>query len=239
MILAGLVAGGSGTRMNSAVPKQFLQIGGEPILLRTIRTFCRVTEIDGILIGVPKDRLHETENMLLLLSESERFGKQIVICAGGESRADTLKNLMTEAEDVFGAGQSDLFLTHDAVRPFISEKVIRANIEAMKTSRACTTAVPANDTVLISMDGESVYTVPKRKTMFLAQTPQTVRFGEFREILFHMSAEELAETTDLCGIYAKKGIPVTIVPGEYENIKITTPTDMAVGEAILSKTMND
>ncbi len=235
MILAGLVAGGSGTRMQSAVPKQYLKIGGETILLRTVRTFCQVKAIDGILIGVPEDWLTETENMIGLLSESERFGKQIVVCAGGSSRIDTLRKLMKEAERVFQVGEEDIFLTHDAVRPFVTREIIEANIEAMAQARACSTAVPANDTVLVSMEGKRVYTVPKRSTMYLAQTPQTVRFGEFGSILSGMSDAELSETTDICGIYAKKGLSVDLVAGSVENIKITNPSDIAVGEAILQQ----
>ena len=233
MILAGLVAGGSGTRMHSNVPKQFMEIGGEPILVRTVRSFCQVDAIDGILIGVPKDRIDETENLLKHYPEIETYGKRIVVCAGGDSRTETLRKLMTEAESSFHAEAEDILLTHDAVRPFVTTAIIEANIEAMKQARACSTAIPASDTVLISMDGDSVYTVPKRSTMFMAQTPQTVRFGDFRDILDSLSEAELAETTDMCGIYAKKGIQVTMVPGSNENIKITNPSDIAVGEAIL------
>lgn len=233
MIVAGLVAGGSGTRMKSTIPKQFLPLGGEPILYRTLRTFCLTEEVDAVLVGVPAEWIERTEELAKELREKERISKPVLVCSGGKSRLDTLVRLKETAESRLHAGKDDIFLTHDAVRPFVTEEMIRANIIAMDTAAACSTVIPATDTVLISMDGEQVYSVPKRSTMFLAQTPQTVRFGEFGQILESLSDAERAVTTDVCGIYRLRGIPVAMVPGSPENIKITGPLDLSVGETII------
>lgn len=234
MILAGIVAGGTGTRMQSALPKQFLPLAGEPILLHTLRTFLSVSEIDGIVVGVPADWVNYTKE-LLAAHEELKGEKRLYVCVGGSNRNETLACLMACGEAQFGIGDGDIFVTHDAVRPFVTEEMIRDSIRALSGVRACSAAIPATDTILCAMDGTHVSEVPRRDSLYQVQTPQTVYFGEFRSILASLSKEELGAFTDICSIYRGKGLPVSIIPGSGENIKITGPTDLMIGEAILRR----
>ena len=234
MILAGLVAGGTGTRMKQNMPKQFLSVGGEPIIVRTLRVFLNSEQVDGILIGVPADYVTYTEELVKGLLPEEKSAKRVIVTTGGNSRNETLKCLMEAAVSEFGATDSDIFVTHDAVRPFVTEQMIAANVTAMEQAPAASTAIPACDTILLSMEGRTVDSVPKRSMAYQAQTPQTARFGIFRSILEGLPLEESA-ATDLCGLCERKGIKAVLVPGDASNIKITGPLDLALAEAILKE----
>ncbi|MBO4280621.1 MAG: 2-C-methyl-D-erythritol 4-phosphate cytidylyltransferase [Lachnospiraceae bacterium] len=235
MILGALVAGGTGTRMKQNMPKQFLTIGGEPILVRTLRVFLRAEQVDGILIGVPSDWISHTEELVCSALKSEGSSKRVVVTAGGSSRNETLRCLTEAAEREFGATDSDIFLTHDAVRPFVTPKMIAANVTAMENAQAASTAIPACDTILLSMEGRTVDSVPKRSMAYQAQTPQTARLGIFRSILEGLSESDQSAATDLCGLCERKGIKAVLVPGDASNIKITGPLDLALAEAILKE----
>ena len=235
MILAGLVAGGTGTRMKQNMPKQFLTVGGEPILVRTLRVFLNSEQVDGILIGVPADYVTYTEELVNGCIASENSAKRVVVTAGGNSRNETLRCLMEASVCEFGATDSDIFLTHDAVRPFVTPEMIAANVTAMEKAQAASTAISACDTILLSMEGRTVDSVPKRSMAYQAQTPQTARFGIFRSILAGLSEGEQSAATDLCGLCERKGIKAVLVPGDASNIKITGPLDLALAEAILKE----
>ena len=234
MILAGLVAGGTGTRMKQNMPKQFLTVGGEPILVRTLRVFLNSEQVDGILIGVPSDYVTYTEELVQGLLCEEKSAKRVIVTAGGNSRNETLKCLTEAAVSEFGATDSDIFVTHDAVRPFVTQQMIAANVTAMEQAPAASTAIPACDTILLSMEGRTVDSVPKRSMAYQAQTPQTARFGIFRTILEGLPSGESA-ATDLCGLCERKGIKAVLVPGDASNNKITGPLDLALAEAILKE----
>ena len=235
MILAGLVAGGTGTRMKQNMPKQFLTVGGETILARTLRVFLGSGQTDGILIGVPEAWKDYTEELVSGVLRDTKSTKRVVVCTGGSSRNETLMRLLAAAESEFGASDDDIFLTHDAVRPFVTDAMITANVTAMETAKAATTAIPSTDTILLSMDGSTVDSVPKRAMAYQAQTPQTARFSVFRRILSELPEGERESVTDLCGLCERKGIKAVLVPGSAENIKITGPLDLPLAEAILAQ----
>ncbi len=232
MVWAAIVAGGSGTRMKSAVPKQFLTIAGETVISRTLRVFMSCTEIDGIVIGVPEAYMEETKRIVEELPKGSFAGK-IAVCKGGANRNETLYGMIRAAYETLGAQKDDIFVTHDAVRPFVSEKMILNSISSMDHARISSVAIPATDTLLHSADGNLTDDVPDRSRFYQAQTPQTVRIGELEDILGPMTAEERGVSTDLCGLYAKKGIQAVILPGSAQNIKITGPTDLVIAEALI------
>lgn len=233
MVIAAIVAGGSGTRMKSAVPKQFLKLGGETILGRTLSVFLASPEIEKILIGAPSEYLKETGQIVSEQCERLHTKKPVIVTAGGENRNETLRNLCEAAFSNFGAVPEDIFVTHDAVRPFVTEQMIFESVRSMETARVSTVAIPTTDTLLYC-DGQSEVTkVPDRSRYFRAQTPQTARLGDLRDVLASMTFEERSASTDLCGLFAGKGIRSMIIPGSEKNIKITGPNDLRVAEALL------
>ena len=176
MIFAGIVAGGCGSRVKSAViPKQFIEIGGVPVIVRTVRAFLAVEEIDIVYVGIKPD-WHEYTNELF-----ERFGidkERVKVIDGGADRNGTVMNIAEAIVAEHGENEGDIILTHDAVRPFVTEKIIKDNIEAMAKHSACGTYMPAADTIIRS-DGEKVRETLNRSELYQAQTPQTFRLGPF------------------------------------------------------------
>ena len=234
MVLAAIVAGGTGTRMKSAIPKQFLTIGGETILGRSIDVFLASPEIDGVLIGAPSEYLKETERIARERRERAHSDKPVIVTAGGANRNETLKNLCEAAFERLGAAAEDIFVTHDAVRPFVTLRMIAESVRSMETAAVSTVAIPTTDTLLLSTDHRNVEEVPDRSRFYRAQTPQTTRLGSLRDLLNSMTGEERSISTDLCGLYASKGIRAVIIPGSEKNIKITGPDDLKTAEALLN-----
>lgn len=229
MIFAGIVAGGTGSRMGAtALPKQFLPLCGKPVIVHTIEAFLRHPQIDHVIVGVNPDWYEYMQQ----LSE-DYCGGAVCVTRGGTDRNGTVENIIRCAQEELSAQNEDILLTHDAVRPFVSERMIEESICAMEQYAICTVAVPATDTMIMSADGMTADAFPLRREIYNVQTPQTFRMGEFLEILSGMTDDERTNATDVCRLYFEKGRQVHIVEGAASNIKITYPSDLVMAEAIL------
>lgn len=228
MAIAGIVAGGTGSRMGSALPKQFLPLCGIPVIVRTIRKFIESKETDAVIVGVNPDWYEHMQSLV-----SEYFPSGVYVTKGGADRNGTIVNIIRYASDELGFGKDEIILTHDAVRPFVTEKMIKDSIEAMSHCEICTAAVGATDTMLISADGISASEFPLRSTMYRVQTPQTFRMGEFISLLKAVPDEQRHEITDACGLYHRNGRKVYIIEGSETNIKLTFPADFEAAKAFL------
>lgn len=224
MIVAGIVAGGTGSRMGMGMPKQFLDMGGMPILMHTVEVFVSHEQVDCVVIGAHADWVEYTQSLIRKHCGEQLWNKITVVC-GGAQRNDTLLAILQGARDHFGAGDDAIVLSHDAVRPFVSKEIISAHVEAMKQNRVVTTTIPAIDTILLSEDGLFVSEVPNRNKLFHAQTPQSFRLKDFEEVYQQLSEQERELATDVSGIYLQQGIPVYMVKGSSGNRKITVPED--------------
>ena len=225
MIIAAIVAGGTGSRMGGKIPKQFLRLGSRTVLSLTCESFLKVPEVELVAVGVHPDWVDFAKEELAV------FGERVLVTEGSGDRSGTLLNILLAAERA-GADEDTVVLSHDAVRAFTDESIIRSHILALMEDRVTTTAIPAVDTVLVSGDGSYIGEVPDRSTLFQAQTPQAFRLGEYKEILGTLTAEERSTVTDVCGVYLKRNIPVRIIPGNAENFKLTTPFDFLSAEAL-------
>lgn len=224
MIVAGIVAGGTGSRMGMGMPKQFLDMGGMPILMHTVKAFASHEQVDCVVIGAHVDWVEHTQTLIRKYCREELWCK-IAVVPGGAQRNDTLLAILQGAREHFGAGEDAVILSHDAVRPFVTKEIISAHVEAMARHRVVTTTIPAVDTMLLSADGLFVTEVPNRSMMFHAQTPQSFRMKDFEELYMLLDESEKERATDVCGIYLQQGIPVYMVKGESANRKITLPED--------------
>ena len=232
MIYAAILAGGIGSRMeNGKTPKQFMEICGKPLLIRTIEPFLRCSEIDHIVIAATKGWLDYTED---LLEKYFRGEERLSVTVGGKDRLGSLMNACAALSARYAVAKEDLLLTHDGARPFVTEVIIRRNITLMERYDCVTTAVPAIDTILCSDDGETVKAIPPRQTMFSVQTPQTFRLTELVSAVESLGEEEKASLTDGAKIYLLRGKSVGIAPGTSENIKITEPKDKALAESLIN-----
>lgn len=228
MIYAAVLAGGSGLRMGGELPKQFLSVGGRPIIIRSIDAFCESELVDRIYVAVSADYLEYTRN---LISEfCPDVNAEVV--QGGNNRNGTLYNVLKDIKSK-GMNEDDIILTHDAVRPFISTRIIRDNIDAVRKYGACNTVVPAVDTMVRSIDGEFICDIPARSELFHGQTPQSFNVQLLFEQYENLSEDEFETYTDACSILIKNGRKVYLVTGDRNNIKLTYPEDMEKAESIV------
>ncbi len=233
MVIAGIVAGGVGARMGgSAVPKQFLEVGGRPIIVHTIEKFLVSPDIDGIVVGVHPDWQDYLND---LLRKYIKNAGDIVITAGGSNRNETIQNIAEKAAECWDIDDDTIFVTHDAVRPFVSLEIIKENVEAVKKCGVCDTVIAATDTIVRSSNGSYITDVPDRAQMYQGQTPQSFTYGLFKEVYGSMSAEELADATDACKIFYLKGHRVALVEGSVLNFKITYPFDLKMANGMLEE----
>lgn len=230
MIIAGIVAGGTGSRMgNTKLPKQFLDLCGKPVIVRTTEKFISVSQIDIVIIGInPEWKSYMTE----LKDKYFKNVKKLIITDGGEDRNATVQNIISAAKKL-GADDESIVLTHDAVRPFVTEKMISDSVNAMKSCDICTVAIPATDTVVSSESGVNISGFPLRKTMFQEQTPQTFKLGTFKKVYENIDKEQLKNVTDVCRLFYMCGYDVKLIQGDVSNIKLTFPYDYTVAKILV------
>lgn len=233
MIYAGILAGGIGTRMNiSDMPKQFLPLIKKPIIIHTIEKFLINEKIDYVYLGIHPNWITHIND--LIEKYVPAFKDKIVITSGGEDRNSTILNIIYAIEEKHNITEEDIILTHDAVRPFITPRIIDENIKAAVETGACDTVIPAADTIVISEDGKTLSSIPNRKNMYQGQTPQSFKIPALKKVLSELTEEEAAILTDACKAFVIKGIPVSVVMGEPQNMKITTMTDLKIAEHLVS-----
>ena len=233
MTFVAVLAGGIGSRMGAEMPKQYLKAGGKPILVRSVEQFACRDDLACVLVLTPEDWVPYTKDLLL------HYGigpgdVPVTVLAGGATRNDTLRNAIDYLEDHFELDDDSVFITHDAVRPFLTQKMIDDNIAAVLEYGACGTCIPATDTIVVSEDGTAISEIPDRSRLYQMQTPQSFRPLKLKELMDSLTPEEEAVLTDGCKIYLLKGEPVVMVPGAVTNIKITYPSDLAFAESFLA-----
>ena len=221
MICAALItAGGSGVRMGADRPKQYLEVGGFPILARTIAAYDKHPLIDYIVVTVPQaDESYCQTNIL----GKFRFNKVIRVTTGGVTRQESVHNGLELTRD------SDWVAIHDGVRPFVSESIITDVIYGAIRIGGCIAALPVRETVKKKND-DFLETVP-RENLWLARTPQVFRNGLIIEAHEDASLQNM-DVTDDAALFERTGRKVGIVEDTFHNIKITSRDDMIMAEMI-------
>lgn len=226
MISALIVAAGQGLRMGSDQRKQYLHLSGRPILVRTLQAFDRCDQIQQILVAVPKSEIYFCERQIIA---GAGLRKKVVLIAGGKRRQDSVFNGL----QLLGP-EEGLVLIHDGVRPLVPLSLIEACIEGATQWGACIPAVMAVDTPK-QIDSRGIITrTVERKQLRMAQTPQAFKLP----LIFraYMEARRLGRlATDDASLVEALGIPVHVIAGLRENIKITTADDMLYAEALLKE----
>lgn len=230
-IFGVILAGGKGSRMgNVEKPKQFMELGGKPILVHTVEKFVIQPGFDEIIVLSPKQWLNHTQDILRKYIPGV---DKIRVIVGGDTRNETIMNAIDYIEKQFGLTDETIIVTHDSVRPFISHRILEENIQAAMEYVACDTVVPATDTIVCSENGEIISDIPDRSQMYQGQTPQSFKAKKLKELYESLSEKEKEILTDACKIMVLKGEKVQLIEGEVCNIKITYPYDMKVAEALL------
>ncbi|MCR5149775.1 MAG: 2-C-methyl-D-erythritol 4-phosphate cytidylyltransferase [Clostridiales bacterium] len=237
MVFAAIFAGGSGTRMgNIDTPKQYLELGNRPIIIHTIEKFFVNDRIDEIVVLCPKSWVAHTKD---LIKKFIPAGKKVTVIPGGKTRNGTLENAISFINENYEVEDDTVLVTHDAVRPFLTHRIITENVDCALKYGACDTVIPATDTIVESGDGKTISNIPDRSKMYQGQTPQSFILKDLENVLLSLTEDEKAVLTDACKIYTLKNKPVHLVEGEVFNIKITYPYDMKVAATLLKGKESD
>ena len=231
MVFAVVLAGGKGSRMgNSDTPKQFLKLGKSPIIVQTVEKFYVNSKFEKVIVLCPEQWVSHTSN---ILRKSIPDDSRVTVISGGNTRNETLYNAIKYIEENYGLDDDTIIVTHDAVRPFVTHRIIEENIEAAEKYGACDTVVPATDTIVQSAKGDIINSVPNRAELFQGQTPQSFKAKKLKELYESLTDEEKDVMTDACKIFVIKGEPVHLVQGEVFNMKITYPFDLRVAQTMI------
>lgn len=235
MNFGGILAGGQGTRMGKTdLPKQFLMLGEKPIIIHTIEQFLISPVIDEIIVAVPANWISYTQDIV----EKYCPNNTIHIIQGGNSRNDTIMNICKYISEN-SKEEENIVVTHDAVRPFITQRVIKDNVETCNRYDAVDTVIPATDTIVESKNGETISNIPVRNEMYQGQTPQTFKVKSFMNQYNNLTEEEKQILTDAAKVYVLKEKRVGLVKGELYNIKITTKHDLKMAKLMLDNLDNE
>lgn len=211
-----IVAGGSGSRMRSNLPKQFIEIGGLPVLMHTLSRFKEAFPAIYLILVLPENQFDFWNE----LCKKHFFTVPHQLVKGGNSRFQSGKNGLAYIHT------DGVVAIHDGVRPFVSTAIIRESFEVAQEKGTAVVSVASKDSVRVN--GQAI----DRQTVRLIQTPQTFQVSLIKKAF---ETEELSTFTDDASVAEFAGIEINLIEGSYENIKITTPEDLEWAEIILKR----
>ncbi|PKM79662.1 MAG: 2-C-methyl-D-erythritol 4-phosphate cytidylyltransferase [Firmicutes bacterium HGW-Firmicutes-14] len=228
-ITAVIPAAGQGRRMKSYLNKQFLLLKGMPIIVHTLRVFQAATVIDEIILvcGEGEDGYYRKE-----ILHNFEINKPTRVLTGGRERQDSVFRGLCGV-----SGDSGYVMVHDGARPLVTVEMISRLVDEVKQCKAVVAGVPVKDTIKRTDAGGIITETLQRERLWSIQTPQVFA----RDLLTR--AHEQARAVDFYGtddaaLVERMGVPVKVVPGSYDNIKITTPEDILIAETILLRRGN-
>lgn len=210
-----LLMGGKGERFKSTTPKQFHRLSGKKIYLHTLEVFLYFP-FDEIILTCPEEWIDEVQS---------EIPEKVRLIPGGETRQESSALALNACSD------TDFVVIHDAVRPFISRKIIQENMDASLRYKAVDTCIPLADTIVHSPDGSFISSIPKRSEYLRGQTPQSFSYPLIQKA--HEEGKTLKDISDDCKLVLAMDHPVHIVQGDENNIKITTELDLFLAEQLL------
>jgi 2-C-methyl-D-erythritol 4-phosphate cytidylyltransferase len=215
-----IVAGGRGTRINSDVPKQFLEVNGLPVLMHTINAFLDYAPDIQIVVVLPEEEISRWK----ALCETYHFTADITLQPGGQTRFQSVKRGL---ERISGDG---LVAVHDGVRPLVRKELIAATFACAAANGTAVAAVRPKES--LRQDTDDTTRAVDRTRYWMVQTPQTFRISLLREAY---QLDEDPTLTDDASVVERYGYAISLVEGQYDNIKITTEEDLVTAEALLRK----
>lgn len=223
-ITAVVLAAGQGKRMNSSVAKQYLTLRGKPILYYALNAF-EQSSVDEIILVAGTGQVEYCDENIV---KKYGFQKVTQIIEGGAERYDSVYRALS------AIGQTDYVLIHDGARPFISPELIEAIIKEVMEQKACILGTPVKETIKVADSKGFITSTPDRSSLWAAQTPQAFEFRSIMKAYDRMYQDlDCANITDDAMVYeAYLRKPVKIMLGDYHNLKITTPEDLILAEAM-------
>lgn len=224
--VAVILAGGVGVRVGLGIPKQLIKIAGKAIVEHTLEVMNDSPYIDEIIIVMNAGAIHELDS----LDDRDRFPKLTRIIPGGASRNDSTQ----AALDVLGDDPDTKVLFHDAVRPFVDDRIIRDCVEALDDYEAVDTAIASADTIIEVDAASHITSMPDRSRLRRGQTPQAFRLGTIRRAYQLANEDKSFSATDDCGVVFTylPDVSIYVVDGTPENMKVTEPIDVHIADKI-------
>ena len=236
--VAIVLSAGQGKRMGTSIQKQYIELCGKPIIFYCLEAFEKSEIIDDvIMVAGAGQEDYVTEEIV----NKYHFGKVRAVIPGGKERYDSVWNGLKAIRDGMAGEEAKegYVYIHDGARPFVDEQIIKRGYACVKANRACVAGVPSKDTVKIVDENQFAVNTPVRKYVWIVQTPQV-----FETELITQAYKSLMEhdrenvTDDAMVVEHLSGTKVRLVEGSYENLKVTTPEDLVLAEALLKKRMN-
>lgn len=231
MIYAEILAGGTGKRYKDNIPKQYVKLYNKPIIIYTLEPFMNIDDIDVIIICCKE------EWMNFIKEEIKKFiitDKKIIFAKSGNNRNETVIEGCKEIKNKFGIKENDIIITHDAVRPIISEKIIKENIKMAKIYNAVGTYSKVVNTIS-KIKNNFVEEIPDRTELYNAFTPQTFNLKKLMEYYYKTSKNELDQLTDTAKIFNINGEKIFAIISDSSNIKLTYKDDLNVIKTLVKR----
>lgn len=229
-----VLAGGQGKRMGTKIQKQYLDISGKPLIYYSLHVFEQSQIIDEVVLVVGSGQVdYVRENVV----EFYHFTKVSCIVEGGKERYDSVWSglkAMKERRDV--QKEKEFVFIHDCARPFVDEEMLKRAYESVEKYSACVVGVPSKDTVKLSDDKGYVADTPDRSRVWIVQTPQVFEKDLIIEAYSRFMMEDCIQATDDAMVVEREmDIPVKLIMGSYENIKVTTAEDLDIAEIFVKR----
>ncbi len=231
MVYGVVLAGGIGSRMGGDKPKQYLIVKDKPIIIYTIEKFFSCPQFEKVIVLCPSQWVEHTKDLIKKYIAPAQ--DKVVVIEGGSTRNETIMNAIDFIESEGNLNEDTIIVTHDSVRPFVTHRIIKENIEACEKYDACDTVVPATDTIVEAQNGKTISNIPNRQVMYQGQTPQSFKALKLKTIYNSLTEDEKNILTDAAKIFVLKGEDVALVEGETFNIKITYPYDLRIAKSLL------
>lgn len=229
MVIALILSGGTGTRLASDIPKQYIDVEGRPIISYVIERFSLHERVDAIWIVAAAAWQEKIRGWLL---RYDRAGKFRGFSEPGETRQLSILHGLEDMKSY--AGDEDLVFIHDAARPLVSEKQIRDCLEAAEGYDGAMPVLPMKDTVYASADGRRVSSLLKREEVFAGQAPEVFLLGKYRQANLRLLPEKIRQINGSTEPAVLAGMEIALLPGDERNFKITTAADLERFREILA-----
>ena len=221
-----ILAAGKGSRMHSKIEKQFMELGGYPVIYYALKAF-EESPVDSLILVTGKNSVEYCRHEII---EKYHFTKVVSVVEGGENRYDSVYN------GLCACPETDYVMIHDGARPFVTEEILKRGLQKVKETGACVIGMPSKDTVKVADEADFVSETPDRKRVWTVQTPQIFSYDLIKKAHEGIRKKDMtAITDDAMVVEQEMQIPVKLFEGSYCNIKITTPEDMRIGQEFLQK----
>ena len=228
--VAIVLAAGRGSRMNSQVQKQYLTLGGKPVLYYSLKQFEDFEEIHEVILVTGEKEIDYCKEKIVDVYGLRKVSQ---IIAGGKERYHSVYNGLCAAREC------DYVFIHDGARPFIDGKILSAAMQAVRTYHACVVGMPVKDTIKIADENRFAEQTPSRDKLWMVQTPQVFSYSLIKEAYERLIEQKITDITDDAMVLERmQGYPVKLVEGSYQNIKLTTPEDLMIAETFLGVTIH-